>query len=102
MKVIERYLEVIYLKKNGKNILVAIRKYKEEIQNDPTFAGKLGTWLNYAGRTIGTNITNVAEVALNVVADIGKIFLSSYYLMKVVGQMHYGLEYLDNQREALQ
>jgi len=51
-----------------------LEKYKEEIQNDPTFAGKLGTWLNYAGRSIGTGITNVAEVALNVVADIGEDF----------------------------
>ena len=51
-----------------------LEKYKEEIQNDSTFAGKLGTWLNYAGRTIGTGITNVAEVALNVVADIGEDF----------------------------
>ncbi len=52
-----------------------LNEYKDEIQNNPTFAGKVGTWLNYAGRSLGEDVRNVGTLIKEIASNVGEDFL---------------------------
>ena len=52
-----------------------LNEYKDEIQNNPTFAGKVGTWLNYAGRSLGEDVRNVGTLIKEIAFNVGEDFL---------------------------
>ena len=52
-----------------------LNEYKDEIQNNPTFAGKIGTWLNYAGRSLGEDVRNVGTLIKEIASNVGEDFL---------------------------
>ena len=52
-----------------------LNEYKDEIENNPTFAGKIGTWLNYAGRSLGEDVRNVGNLIKEISLNVGEDFL---------------------------
>ena len=52
-----------------------LNEYKDEIENNPTFAGKIGTWLNYAGRSLGEDVRNVGNLVKEIAFNVGEDFL---------------------------
>jgi hypothetical protein len=55
--------------------LEVLNEYKDEIENNPSFAGKIGTWLNFAGRSLGEDVRNVGTLIKEIVSNVGEDFL---------------------------
>lgn len=55
--------------------LEVLKEYKDEIENNPTFAGKIGTWLNFAGRSLGEDVRNVGTLIKEIASNVGEDFL---------------------------
>ena len=55
--------------------LEVLNEYKDEIENNPTFAGKIGTWLNFAGRSLGEDVRNVGTLIKEIASNVGEDFL---------------------------
>jgi hypothetical protein len=55
--------------------LEVLNEYKDEIENNPSFAGKIGTWLNFAGRSLGEDVRNVGTLIKEIASNVGEDFL---------------------------